>query len=613
MDVQHFRQNLGECRREVNGIINNLKQLVNITEQKYAYIYENLPDCEREINLSTREIEILLGRLIYSDHSSGPTGQSVIAETLANLQMEFDQVTENFLNQDLVALLTKTFLDKSGGDQSNFYELLKVAREMDEALSILRDLALNSIVYSIRAGEQGAAFQILSDRINQASLELGSQFNVMKDTINRLTGWNESFEQSLVEFVGYEDNLTQKYEHRFETEFARINKVLQSVFGSLHDNLDKTKSSLAGVSQIMVLIQSQDIIRQNIENMIKCLQILLERETYLNDGDMERCLDYIVFANKVLALSKLLMANIEESLNDSLFQLGQILANMNEDMAEMETDAHYLARLFAGKENDSNSPCVLGDVFQAVLRQVSDLLDIKMHIETESRQLSEGTAAFGELMATVEGEFASINKLARGLKKMKVLIKIELARINLETDLALNTIVSAIDQVIDTVNDNQQLFLRLRAYFLHNINRFNEALNGTSQKLEASAGTLTGAQRKLEISHKLARGAVLASNREITEIVIQLSKPLEHLSDTAVLTRHILEINRGLENVHLQYQSLQDKLFAECGVQTWEEKEEDLKLLMEQFTCFVERKAMTDIIGDDEQDIGSDGGDIVLF
>lgn len=612
MGAPHFMRSVGDIHDDVSEIVANLEQLVKITENKYAYIYESLPECEREVNLSIREIEILLSRLVFSDKIFGQDGQSVIAETLMNLQVEFDHVTETFLNKELVDLLMRTFLDKSGGDRRNFYELINVAKEVDEALSILRDLALNSIVYSIRAGEQGAAFQILSDRINQVSLELGSQFKTMKDTISKLNDWNENFEKTLVEFIKYEDDLKEKYQNKFQAEFAKINKVLKSVFLFLEDNLGKTKSAFAGVSQIMVLIQSQDIIRQNIENMAKCLSILLERENYLDNNDKEKCLDYVVFANKVLELSKMLMANVEESLNESIFKIGQILAEMNEDMNDLEVDAQYLAKLFAGQENDNISPCVLGDVFQIVLGQVVDLLYIKKHIDSKSKMLSEGTTEFEELMEVVEDEFASINKMAKGLKKMKVLIKIELARIDLETDLALNTIVSAIDQVIDTINDNQRLFLKLRSYFMQNIRGFNGALGVTQDKLENSSGTLISAKSKLEITNKLAKGAVIASNKEIKEMVLQLRSPLEHLSDTEALSTLVLKINRGLEAIYGRYHGLQEKMFAEFGVQNWEEKEEDLKLLMEQFTCLVERKAMNDLTGALE-DIGSDGGDIVLF
>lgn len=612
MGASHFMRSIGDIHGDVSEIIDNLDQLIKVTENKYAYIYDSLPDYEREVNLSIREIEILLSRLVFSDMSFGQEGQSVIAETLSNLQTEFDHVTETFLNQDLIDLLMRTFLDKSGGDKRNFYELIKVAREVDEALSILRDLALNSIVYSIRAGEQGAAFQILSDRINQASMELGGQFKTMKDTINQLNDWNENFEKTLVEFIEYEDNLKEKYQNKFQAEFAKIDKVLKSVSEFLKDNLGKTKSAFAGVGQIMVLIQSQDIIRQNIENMAKCLSILIERENYLDNDDKEKCLDYIVFANKVLELSKMLMGNVEESLNESLFKIGQILAQMNDEMGDLKTDAQYLTRLFAGNQNDSISPCVLGDVFQIVLGQVVDLLYIKNHIDSKSKMLSEGTTIFGELMEIVETEFASINKLARGMKKMKVLIKIELARINLETDLALNSIVTAIDQVIDTINNNLRLFLQLRDYFMQNINEFNAALGVTRNKLANSTGTLNSAKGKLEITHTLARGAVTASNKEITEIVAQLRSPLENLSQTEVLSNLVLGINQGLEEVHTRYQKLQSEMFAQFGVQSWEEKEEDLKLLMEQFTCFVERKAMTDLTGA-QDDIGCDSGDIVLF
>ena len=607
------RGQLLDFHKTINTVIIDLEELVNLTEEKYSYIYDTLPDCEREVNLSVEEIEILLNRLIFNNNSVINKDQSVITDTLSKILREFEQVTETFLNQDLISLLFRTFLDKSGSDEQSFYELIKMSQEVDEALSVLRDLALNSIVYSIRIGEQGAAFQILSDRINQVSMELGHQFGSMKSTINHLNDWNEGFQKTLVEFIKYEEDLKSKYQDKFKAEFDKIGTILKTVCLVLRNNLDNTRAAFADVAQIMVMIQYQDIIRQNIENIVKCLRILLEQENYLRDGEMEKRLDYIIFADRVLEISKVLMSNIETSLNESLLGLGQLLAKMDFNMQDLESDAHQLAKLFAGEENDESSSYVLRDVFTTVMGQVVDLLYIKKHIDSKSNLLTEGTATFLELMESVEKELDLINREVRGLKKMRVLIKIELARIDLDKDLALNTIVNAIDQVVDTINGNQKLFSRLRNYFFKNIGEFSSAINLTESKLALSAGTLTGSKKKLNIAHGLARGAVLASGKEMKEIFKQLKGPLEHLSDTSSIEMLMLDTNEKINTIQREMREVQNSLFTELGITEWEEKEEDLKLLMEQFTCFVERKAMTSVTGNDERDIGGEGSDIVLF
>ena len=599
---------------KLQSVIIDLNQLITVTEEKYSYIYECLPEIEQEVGLSVREVEILLNYLIYKFQESKDFKQSVILETLLGLLGEFEEVTECFLNKELVSVLMHTFLDNSGGDKQSFSELINVAHEVEETLSVLRDLALNSIIFSVRIGEQGAAFQILSDRINQVSLGLGLQFGSMKETINSLNDWNQEFQKTLTEFINYEENLNARYTNKFQNEFQHISAVLKTACIILENNLANTNTAFGGVGEIMVMIQNQDIIRQNVENLIKCLDIVREKRLSYDFDSKEHFLDYIVFANKVLELSKTLLDNIEISLNESIFGIGTKLTEMHETLMELEEDSYYLSKLLVGSEENIGYDCVLGDIFKTVLGQVVDLIYIKKHIDSKSNMLMDSRQKFIELMDIVETEFANINREAKNLKKMKILIQIELARINLEKDFTLDSIIDAVDQVIDTIKQNQQLFLQLRNYFMKNINEFNEALNMTRNKLESSAFTLENSKAKVEITGKLATGAVIASGHEMNEIFERLKQPWQRLTDNQSLANLINGIKTEICQIHQELKQIQDHVFAQNGITYWEEKEEDLKLLMDQFTCYVERKAMTAVIGVNNQDIGSNsGGDIVLF
>ncbi len=159
----------------------------------------------------------------------------------------------------------------------------------------------------------------------------------------------KNFQKSLVEFVKYEEDLKSRYQNKFTTEFQQIISSLEMICKILINNLDATREPFASVAKVMVMIQNQDIIRQNMENLVKCLKIVLEREDYLNNDSAEKSLDYVVFARQVLELSKVLFDNIESSLDESIFGLGELLVNMDLIISELEEDAGCLAKLFAGE------------------------------------------------------------------------------------------------------------------------------------------------------------------------------------------------------------------------------------------------------------------------
>lgn len=603
-----------EVREKVEWVITSLNRLVTETEEKYAYVYDFLPEIERDVNLSIREVEILLNYLIYNRHSSVGSDQSVITETLLGILDEFEEVTASFLNEELVAVLFRTFLNTSNDDQLRFSELIKVAREVEETLTVLRDLALNSIIFSAKIGEEGATFQILSDRINQFSKDLGLDFSVLNKTIDNLHEWNESFQKDLKEFIKYEEDLATKFKNGFKMEFDHITATLKASCAILADNLEHTAEVFGEVGEMMVMIQNQDIIRQNIENLVKVLRVLQEKSASYDPALVEQNLDYIVFANRIMDLSQTLINNIEVSLNDSLFGLTQKLNVMNGKMSELEEDAFYLNKLFIGGGAVSGAGSVLGDVFHNVLGQVSELMNIQKQIENKTNLLMTARERFIDLIAKVDNDFMAINKEAKKLKKMKILIRIELARINAGKSFTLESIVVAIDQVIDTINQNQRMFNKLSDHFLKNIDEFNSALNLTKGKLESSAKTLEKSEHKLNITSKLATGAVAASHQEMGEIFSKVRQPRQQLADTVILRDLLISVKTAIAETQQQAAKIQELTFAEHGVTQWEEKEDDLRLLMEQFTCFVERKAMSNLTGALDLDIGSDSsGDVVLF
>lgn len=603
-----------EMEKVLGLVVTDLERLIALTEEKYGYIYENLPVIEQDVNLSIREVEILLRHLIADARSSTGTHESVTINTINGIMSGLDAVTSTFLNEELVMVLQRTFLDKSGDERLSFHELVRVVQEVEDVLATLRDLALNSIIFAIRIGDEGAGFQILSDRINQVSLELGRRFGDMKETINRLNKWNKEFQQKLAEFVEYEEELKHRYQNRFQTSFQHVVSALTVICGILENNLGYTKDALSGVSRIMVMVQNQDIIRQNIENMSKCFKIMLDKKESVVSGSMEECLDYLTFADRVLNLSKTLVGNIENSLNESIFSLSGELAEMDVNVTDLEEDSLCLTELFAGNENRPDAECVIKNVFDTVSEQLDDLMSIEKNIEVKSGLLFAGIKTFTELMETVEQYFADIDRETRNLRKMKVLIKIELARIDVGSDLSLDTIGSAVDEVVETIHTNQQMFMKLRSHFEKNMEAFNRAVNRTSSKLGGSTDTLDTAKTKLVTIKGLAAGAVVASNREMKEIFKQLRLPGRNLADTGLVGMLLTDVNTRINEVHETVQRAQKDLLMKNGITQWEEKGEDLKLLMDQFTCFVERKAMKDLTGGTVQDIGSSsGGDIVLF
>ncbi len=599
----------------IEPIINSLNGLIALTENKYAYIYETLPATEEEIKISMREVEILLSHLLYREGAGLENSRpSVTIDTLNRIQMEFAEVTESFLSQDLVGILMQTFLNQSGSDEQNFSEMGRLVKEVKDTLADLRDLALNSMIFSIRVGQEGAGFQILADRINQISTSLGEQFSRMDQGMEGLDQWNQKFQKQLIDFVDHENNLKTNYQDKFKEEFQNIREVLQTTCSLLKNHLSNAETVVQRVPETMVLIQNQDIIRQNIENLIKCLQMVQEKKNLLKDADRDEVLNYIVFVKKVVELSGLLLNNIESGLNESIMALELVLQEISEQAAELEIETRYLGVFFAGtKEKKKIDFNLMQSLFTTVMNQVADLLNIRGQLEGKSDFLLEGREKFFHLMEDMEHDFDVINREVRTLKKMRVLIKIELSRINEGNNNSMQNIVGAVEQVLETVTTNQVIFHRLKDYFVKNIDEFNSAVARTKAKIDESSGVLELSKEKLLKIQWLAGGTIEAMSSEMSAIYSRLKQPYVNIQVREQLREIIQTMRNNLDLCSSCVTKEQNRLFDYYGVAQWEEKEEDLKALLDQFTCYVERKSATTVFEDFGAGTDDHSSDIVLF
>jgi len=604
-----------ETESYIEPIINALNTLITLTENKYAYIYETLPTTEEEIRMSMREVEILLSHLLYREEAGLENSRSsVTIDTLNRIQIEFTEVTESFLNQDLVGILMQTFLNQSGSGDQNFSEMGRLVKEVKDTLADLRDLALNSIIFSIRVGQEGAGFQILSDRINEISTSLGVEFSRMDQAMEKLDKWNQKFQRQLVDFVDHENNMKTSYQDEFTEEFRKIREVLQTTCSLLKNHLSNAETVIQRVPETMVLIQNQDIIRQNIENLIKCLQMVQQKKVHLKDADRDEVLNYIVFVKKVVEISGLLLDNIENGLDESIMALEMVLKEISEQATDLEIETRYLSTFFAGsKEKGERDFNLMQSLFTTVMNHVADLLSIRGQLESKSDFLLEGRESFFRLMEDMERNFDVINREIRTLKKMRVLIKIELSRINEGNNNSMQNIVGAVDQVLETVTTNQVIFRRLKDYFVKNLDEFNSAIARTKAKIDESSGVLELSKEELLKIQWLAGGTIEAMSSEMSAIYCRLKQPYVNIQVRELLREMIQTMRNNFDLCSSYVSKEQNRLFDYYGVVQWEEKEEDLKALLNQFTCYVERKSATSVFEDFGSGTDDHSSDIVLF
>lgn len=564
---------------ELNEVGRHLNQLLAEIEQKYTYIYETLPKSERDVNLGIDEVEILLK--FFS---------SLIKQALQDIAIQFDGMINSLVNQELIDLILENFLDTSDDARHRFSKLIHLSEDMEIALAALNDLAINSIIFSSKVGEQGAAFQVLSNRINLVSTSLDLKFRKMNQIIINLGDWNKQFKTAAGEYVRSQEQIKVDLSSKFKQEFASLENTLTAVNTLQRDNLTKTKLVFGEVANIMVMIQYHDIIRQSLENLVRCVEIANGKT-----GDQ-------VFVKKTLELSVLLLGKIEESLHQSLLLLEQIVGGMFNEVSELEGEATALAKYLVGETPDSTEN-MMHDVFSVIMADFQRLIQFNEHMEQRSKEIIQQKDEFFSMMSQIEKDFIEIHTDVRSLKQMKVLIKIELARIDWNHVFNEEEIIKAVEDVIETVGNSHKAFLQLKEHFFSSMLSFTEIIEQSVLKVTESTEEIDRSGAKLNTAYSLSSGVVRSSREEMQEIFSRLKDPNQHLADTAKISTLLRDSSRMLQK---ELAKMQTGIDGELGA-------EDLVLLKDQLTCQSERDAFRQLFGEIDQDAEGQGGEIELF
>ncbi len=566
-----------EIKRLLEGTIKVLKQLVDLTEEKYAFVYENLPGSQREIESSIREVELLLNCLVYNTGDIElPIQDSVIVTALTQIRAEFGQVTECLLNVDLSEFLLKTFLTEVTEARYSWHQLTRRSNEVHKSMAALRD-----ITYTI----EDPAFQVISDSLNILALELGARFSKMNMLMRDLENWKQNFANQVVDFVDYTDSFRQKYQQKFESEFSKVKDILQVTYTVLHNHLENTKTLFNDVSQAMVLIQNQDILRQQMERLIQGVEVLLNQNGILLGEDKVKILDYLNFAIEVNKLADVLAAKIIAGLEASLIALEQVLKQINEQADELDSDAIHLGKLFGGDGNFIGSGFnVMKDVFNIILSQVLDLTYVKRYIGVKSQALLESQGGFQSIIENINKDYVSVYDGLQDLGALKG------CNSNGEID-------QIIDDVIEKVSSYLLFFAEMRDYYAKNIAALSEAIAVTRKKADNSAQNMEAAKNQLSLTYALFNGCVEAMGREMREIFIELKKPYVKLQVVGEIEEMTISIRESLAALISVCKMNWKDLSALYKLQQWE-LNPGYRDYLDKFNEYIKANC-TDVLSDD--------------
>ncbi|MGF7186306.1 putative coiled-coil protein SlyX [Desulfitispora alkaliphila] len=597
-----------------------LQKTIEATESYYGLIHESLPEIERNLELTDQETNILIEYFIDAEEQHMSKGEAdtkyLVFQALEQIKSNFSEISELLLDQEQINQLLQSFLKKEESDEASFSSFLQLVKQIEESLSNVGDVSLNAIIFSSRLGEKGLAFRVVSDNIHQTAIALEEEFANISNLSFSLEEWHKKFQDSVVEIVNGQDMAIREYFNRLDGVFSSVTESIKVVSQILRDLMVNVKSVVEPFQELMVLIQRQDIIRQNMENTIKCIEtISVKYEQFLQfdeSVEKEKVLDYITFISKGTDLAKILGDNVEAQIISSTNGISKTTTEIAQNLQGVKEDATQLTQFFYSDNSETNELAFVDYTFNQVFDFMEQFMDILINIRQQVDNIGFGHSDFNTNFGKMEHSMTLVKDKVGFLNKIIILARIELARMSEGKDCG-DRIEGVVREINKTVDENKNVFGQLKDSLTTELTRFEQVIGSNQEQIDKASEKVKASFAELKTANEIVNKAILALDVEIKNLQTQINTIYSKLEEKDDIIKNVKNMNNSLAEINNSASEAREEVLNKYGLDSWEEKNHELIELFKLFTSYIERQTAKEYLEYEEFDEGSEEGELTLF
>ena len=607
-----------QLENDIKELVSSLDDIIADTEDYYELIYDNLPRIERNINLTKEETEILIQYFIDVADKKDLAEQKLISDSLKQIESNLKEINQLLLDQEDINEILNLFLeDDDSQDELSFTVLLELIEETNEVLEEVEIISLNAIIYSAKLGNEAQGFGVISNNIHDISLQLEEEFAGIRGLLDKLSQWHNQFKGNVKNIVKRQDEIAQDYITQVEDLFTSVTDSVQGINLVLKDLLNNVMEVVAPFEELMALIQGQDIIRQNLENIAKSISLVDEKHNHFlelveGEADLEKeeALDYIYFINKGTTLLTQLGENAFAELFKSLDEIVNKINVLSDSLEEVKNDAENLTNYFYTAETEIEDGLV-DSIFADISNFSNQFMEVLSDIKESSLKLNQ--SELENKFFQLEKGIDNVNTQLDRLNKVEVLARIELARLGSDGQDFGKQIENVVDNVIASVGDNTDSFLKLKDKLMTDLDQFDEIMKGNRQQIEQGLEEVEVSLEELEVTNDIINQAVLALYKEIESLENELNEIYDKLKQTDEIKNKGEEILDLIEKISNKAESEKDKFIAEFEIESWELENDNLKDIVNNLTTSLEIKTVDQFLEQNDEPEDGVEGELTLF
>lgn len=598
-----------------------LHSLIGLTEEYYQLVYDNLPAIEKNIEFTEEETLLLINYFIETKKEGRKEGEEyLISLALQQIKANFIRIRKFLLSKQEIDEILEHFLgDKSR--ESSFDTFLEKVKEIEGTLQDVTDISFNAIIFSSHLGDQGQGFRVISDHINETSDYLEQRFLTIDTLLQGLIDWHQQLQENIEGIATGQEKAVEEYIGSADSLFQSLTTTFQEVSHLLRNMISNAKGALSPFQELMALIQRQDILRQKMENTIKCIRIIKERYQYyltLGDGDAarEEILNHIVFLNRALEMIERLLQLMTDSLQQSLTDISDTLGHLLEALKEIQDDAENLSLYLIEEkllEYQDKKLSMVDYSFQELFSFMENFITILNQISTLVLNITSNTDEFSQHINKMEKELGDVQKRVERLNKIKLLARIELARMDQKGSNFGAEIEDIVKDINRTVGDNRRAYAILKKDLENDLDNFDRIIVENQRHIDAAVKEVDSSIEQLTTANTIINQAVSALNKEVHDLYQNMKGVHEQLIETTGIQEKNQELLSCIQELRGQVAREQKRMLRKFQVQKWQEKDEELHDLFQIFTSYLERFSAKEYLQDTALDEGDEEGELTIF
>lgn len=602
--------------QEINEAFQKINDLIMKTEEIYGTIFLKLPQIEEELELNLQEMDILLNYFIYRDVNSEVTDDhseaTQLAELLRNMKSEFTDAVINMFDEEIIRKTLDRFIaNVNSRDEPGIDDLMTIIQKIKRHIQDIEVVSINAMIHSSRQGDDGKAFGVISRNIKEFSNDMKEQYNDIFAYAESLEKWNNEFTVEINKILQFSEELRINRLEEFHSLFETVFESLKTISILLKEANHNLHASMSPLHELMALIQKQDIIKQSLENVMKCLDGLREGVAENKDEDEQiEKLNAIVFESQVIDMSIALVENISEQLEESLSEIKETVIRIHNSLSETYEESSEVTEFLSGDYGIERN--TVEEIFYNVKSFIHQFKEELENVAVEVESFSDSSLNFYEQMDGIENQIMTIKQRVDFLRNLNILSRIELSRLSSDIAAFGEEIEQISRRVIDEVNLNETFIVSLKETLHSDLERFFEMLELNKEMIHRMIATSEESLSNLEMIEELVIKAIQPTNSTSERLIEEVASVMHIVTSSEALTELMNEVQIILEKAREKIEQNKEKIFQEANVTHWENSNATLQQLFDKLTTYYERVVFNNHAGD-EFDVGSEAGELVLF